>query len=202
MPLITEAEAKTRDEEETWPEAPTRYELVTWPSMWLLCMVSPIAWWGRNDRPRVSPLSLTTSRVIWRRNRGGWLRVFLNFNLVSGECLASARWGNMWTGWSGTWWLRRNKTGTNKVLMVNVSTWQFAVKVTEAIYWCSAKATQRTLAEHAHVPLVTRNLPLRRKVKFGVTDIITITKYPTSDPWEELDWIICDLDAVGEWELV
>ena len=104
--------------------------------------------------------------------------------------------------WSGTWWLRRNKTGTKKVLMVNVSTWQFAVKVTEAIYWCSAKATQRTLAEHAHVPLVTCNLPLRRQVRFGVTDIITITKYPTSDPWEELDWNMCDLDAVGEWELV
>ena len=130
---------------------PTMYEEVAWPSMWLLGYVWPISSSGRQQRyESVQPLSLPLSVHCWTH---GWTQVFISFNIQTGEAISAIRRGQWWSGWVGTWHIRKRKgSAKSLVVIVNVAATQFCLKEKDFKLWCETRSRQKMISNGGSRP--------------------------------------------------
>ena len=126
---------------------PTLHEEVAWPSMYLLGYVWPISIFGRQQRYELlQPFSWPLSVRCWTH---GWTQVFISFNIQTGEAISAIRRGQWWSGWVGTWHIRKRKGSAKSwVVIVNVAATQFCLRAKNDFQmWCETRSRQKQLKD-------------------------------------------------------
>ena len=120
----------------------------------------PIYPTGREyDRSKLFiPLTLLTSIALIMPNN---ISIFLNLQLDGNgklSCrpvasvrywwrLRSGRWKSWWSGWTGSWWIRRRKGSNTAVVVVDVGSTNFIVKIAKMKRWCKSLIRQGILQD-------------------------------------------------------
>ena len=136
------------------PVVSSLHKDVVWPSMELIGLQYPITAFGRWDRPAVQPLSCPVSIVIFH----GKTKIFLSWSVQTGAAIASVRRGDWWSGWCGSWWIRKKKGSASQVIIASVAFLTLVIKKEEITEWCETKSKQRQLLDAQEAEGAAHNL--------------------------------------------